>query len=147
MKKQINDISNNKMKEKQINTEQLIKHWINTSNNDYQAMLDMYKTKHYHWSLFLGHLVIEKLLKAVYIKNKEKFPPLIHDLRRIIEKTEIVLTDEQIVIFDTISRFNINARYDDYKQKFYKLCTKEFTTKWINEIKDIRAWIKNTLLK
>ena len=90
-------------------------------------MQDMYKTKHYHWSLFLGHLVIEKLLKAVYIKHKKKFPPLIHDLRRILEKTEIILTDEQIIIFDTISRFNINARYDDYKQKLYKLCTKEFT--------------------
>lgn len=135
------------MEEKEIDIENLIKHWIDSSDKDYHTMKDMYKTKHYNWALFLGHLVIEKLSKAVYVKNKKKFPPLIHDLRRILEKADISLTKEQIVIFDTVSRFNINARYDDYKQAFYKLCTKEFTTKWINEIKKIRGWIKNTLLK
>ncbi len=135
------------MEEKEINVEKIIKHWIESSDKDFQTMEDMYKTKHYHWSLFLGHLVIEKLSKAVYVKNKNKYPPLIHDLRRILEKADITLNQERIVIFDTISRFNINARYDDYKQAFYKLCTKEFTTKWFNEIKKKREWIKNTLLK
>ena len=135
------------MGNKEIDIENLIKHWIDSSDKDYETMVDMYKTKHYNWSLFLGHLVIEKLSKAVYVKNKKKFPPMIHDLRRIHEKADISLSEEQIIIFDTISRFNINARYDDYKQAFYKLCTKEFTIKWISEIKNIREWIKNTLLK
>ncbi len=97
--------------------------------------------------MFIGHLVIEKLSKAVYVKKKEDYPPLIHDLRRLLEKAEINLTEKQVITFDTISRFNINARYDDYKQRFYKLCTEEFTSNWINEINTIREWIKNTLLK
>ncbi len=37
----------------------------------------------------MGHLVIEKLLKAVYVKSKKEFPPMIHDLRRICEKADI----------------------------------------------------------
>lgn len=48
-------------------------------------------------------------------------------------------------MLDTITRFNISARYDDYKQSFYKLCTKEFTTVWIANIKDCRLWIKSML--
>jgi hypothetical protein len=28
---------------------------------------------------------------------------------------------------DEITTFNINARYDNYKQDFHKLCTEEFT--------------------
>jgi hypothetical protein len=46
------------------------------------------------------------------------------------------------MILDSISRFNINAWYDDYKQSFYKLCNDEFTAEWIDKIKDCRLWIK-----
>jgi len=134
------------MKEKAPSINKLIVHWIDGSDADHLVMMDLYKTKHYHWSLFIGHIVIEKLAKAVYVKYQEKHPPLIHDIRRILEKTEVTLTENQILACDTISRFNINARYDDYKQQFYNLCTKEFTLEWIEEINNLRKWIKNTLL-
>jgi len=68
-------------------------------------------------------------------------------LRRIGELAGLEFDDNKKIILDTISRFNINARYDDYKANFYKLCTKEFTEKWITQIKEIRQWIKTTLLK
>ena len=128
-----------------IDIKKLANHWIDGSDKDYKTMIDLFQTKHYHWSLFMGHLVIEKLLKALYITKKNEYPPLIHDLRRIIQKSDIVLTKEQIQIFDTITRFNINARYDDYKDSFYKLCTLKFTIHWINEIKNQRKWIKDLL--
>ncbi len=132
---------------KEIDIEKLVRYWTESSDNDFQTMLDLYKTKHYHWSLFMGHLVIEKLAKAVYVKNVRGFPPLIHDLRRLMEKAQVVLSNKHIKTLDSISRFNIDARYDDYKRHFYKMCTKEFTENWLSEIKEIRLWIKNMLLK
>lgn len=68
-----------------IDIKKIVNHWINNSDKDYHTMIDLFQTKNYSWSLFIGHLVIEKLLKALYIKNKNEYPPLIHDLRRIIE--------------------------------------------------------------
>ncbi len=62
----------------------LIRYWIESSDNDFKTMLDLFKTKNYNWSLFMGHLVIEKLLKAQYIFIKNGFPPLTHDLPREI---------------------------------------------------------------
>ncbi len=32
-------------------------------------MLNLFDTKDYHWSLFMGHLVIEKLLKGKIVKE------------------------------------------------------------------------------
>jgi len=46
---------------------------------------------------------------------------------------------------DVITTFNINARYEDYKLEFYRRCTKEFTETWINNIKELRQWIKSQL--
>ena len=73
------------------------------------------------------------------------YPPLIHDLRRILEKTGVEIDPEKKLTLDAITRFNIKARYDDYKQSFYELCTDSFTIEWINKIKDIRSWIKSML--
>lgn len=46
----------------------LIKYWTISSDRDYEAMLSNYKVKQYTWALFIGHLTIEKLLKALYAK-------------------------------------------------------------------------------
>jgi HEPN domain-containing protein len=137
-------ITNLKMKS-YFDTENIINHWIESSDKDFKTMMDMYKTKNNNWALFIGHLVIEKLLKALYLKKTNDFPPLIHDLRRICEKANIELDGNQKINLDTISRFNINARYDDYKKSFYKLCTDGFTKEWIEKIKDSRKWIKKML--
>jgi HEPN domain-containing protein len=123
----------------------LIVFWIESSDKDFKTMEDLFRTRNFNWALFIGHLVIEKLLKALYIKEKGEFPPLVHDLRRICEKADIVINSEQQIVLDTITRFNINARYDDYKQSFYQLCTESFTTEWISKIKDCRQWIKTML--
>ena len=128
-----------------FNKEKLIRYWIESSDNDFKTMIDLFETKNYNWSLFIGHLVIEKLLKAQYIFIKNEFPPLTHDLRRILEKADIAVGSDKKIILDSISRFNINARYDDYKQSFQKLCTIEFTKEWIEKIKETRIWIKNQL--
>jgi HEPN domain-containing protein len=129
----------------EFNKEQIINHWIGSSDNDFKAMIDLYQTRNNSWALFMGHLVIEKLLKAMYVKFKGEFPPMIHDLRRICEKAGIELDTSQQTLLDSISRFNLKARYDDYKQSFYQLCTDSFTNEWIDKIKDCRLWIKTML--
>jgi HEPN domain-containing protein len=42
----------------------LTNYWVETANRDYKTMLNLYASKDYHWSLFIGHLVIEKLLNV-----------------------------------------------------------------------------------
>jgi HEPN domain-containing protein len=123
----------------------LIEYWMNSSDKDYKTMVDLFKTKNYHWSLFIGHLVVEKLLKALYVKKTNEIPPMIHDLRRIAEKAGIEVGETHRIALDSITRFNINARYDDYKETFYALCNLEFTTEWIGKIEEIRQWIRKQL--
>ena len=52
-------------------------------------------------------------------------------------------TEDQKDILDTLTTFNINARYDDYKTGLYKKCTSAFTEEWIKKIKQTRKWIKD----
>lgn len=45
----------------------------------------------------------------------------------------------------TITAFNINARYDDYKMSFKQRCTPDFTIEWIDKLKELRTWIKQLI--
>jgi HEPN domain-containing protein len=119
-----------------------IKYWIDSSDDDFQAMTHLFEKGDYNWSLFIGHLVLEKLLKAWYVKSNAKNPIFIHDFVRLAEKGNLILDDDQKDILDTISTFNIRGRYDDYKREFYKKCTTDFTGQWILSIKESIKWIK-----
>ena len=130
---------------KDIDHEKIITHWINTSDEDFSTMNSLFQLKTYHWALFMGHISTEKLLKAYYVKVKHKHSPPIHNLLRIAEKSELLVTEEYADWLDTISLFNINARYDDFKREFYKQCSEEFTRLWIERIKELREWIKQRL--
>ena len=127
--------------------EEVVQFWLQSSDKDLLTMDHLYLSGDYMWSLFIGHLVIEKLLKAYYIQTKDENYPMIHNLLRIAEKAGLDLDKEQQVFFSTVTGFNINARYDDYKQSFYEKCTREFTSVWIEKIKNQGIWIKNQLSK
>ena len=120
---------------------ELIQYWVETSNQDYNTMLHLFESKDYAWCLFIGHIVIEKLLKAEYVKNVDLNPPKIHDLLRLAERALIPTNEEQEDLFDLITTFNISARYPDYKRTFYKKCNHEFTAINIERIKELREWL------
>jgi len=54
-----------------IDKERIINYWIESAENDFKTMNDLYQTKNNSWALFMGHLVIEKLLKALFVKEKK----------------------------------------------------------------------------
>jgi len=129
----------------EIDVTKIVKHWIETSDDDFETMLSLFNSKSYAWCLFLGHISIEKLLKAFYVDKYKTHAPFTHNLYRLAELNKLELSDEYSDWLDKITSFNLNARYDDYKREFYTLCTKEFTYRWIENIKTIRLWIKQML--
>lgn len=129
-----------------MNKEELINYWVRSSDSDFRTMGNLYHSKDYHWSLFIGHLVIEKLLKAIYIKNIESInPPRSHDLLLLADKSGIEIDEIQKDTLDLITTFNISARYPDYKESFYKKCTESYTADKMEKIKELRSWLISIL--
>ncbi len=123
-----------------------INYWKNSADDDFITMVTLFEGNRYSWSLFVGHLMIEKLLKALFVQVNNDFPPQIHNLLRLAELCNLKLSEEEKYNFATITAFNINTRYDDYKMSFQKKCTQEFTINWFQKIKEIREWILSLLI-
>jgi HEPN domain-containing protein len=128
-----------------INIDKTYKHWIATSDKDFITMNHLYNSKDYHWSLFIGHIVIERLLKACVVRETKNHAPFTHDLTKLAKISGFQFSEEQLDWLDTITTFNMNARYDSYKEAFYKKCTYDFTLEWIEKIKILQSWIKERL--
>ncbi len=90
-------------------------------------------------------MVLEKILKAHYVKDNHKVPPKIHDLVRLAESTNLKLTKKQEEFLFVVNTFNIEARYPEDKLKFYKVCTKEFADEHLTKIKDLYLWLKSQI--
>jgi len=107
----------------------------------------MLETGRYDWCLFVGHLALEKTIKAIFVdRNDNNMPPKLHNLVRLAGLSAIELDDEQKFLLDKINDFNIQTRYPDYKLDFYKRCTKEYANEYLCKIKELYGWF-NSLLK
>ena len=84
------------MNEKDKYKNKIVQHWINSSEQNYSTMQNLIASKDYSWALFLGHLVIEKLLKAIYVKKFQRHSVFTHDLLRLSNKIGLNMTDEQV---------------------------------------------------
>jgi len=127
----------------------LVEQWVEGSEESLRIMTLLYKNNEYTNALFYGQLTLEKLLKALYAKTNKENPhaPKTHNLVLLADKCNLNVDDEMKKELATISRFNLEARYDDEKKDFFKTCTKEFTQKQIVNIKEIREWLKEKLIQ
>jgi HEPN domain-containing protein len=53
------------MRPSDVDKQKLIDFWVAASDEDFDTMHVMFRSKKHHWALFIGHLSVEKLLKAL----------------------------------------------------------------------------------
>ena len=117
--------------------EEHIQYWLTTAQHDMESASGMLSSGHYDWALFVGHLALEKILKAHWVKNNEwNVPPRIHDLVKIAELANLLLSNEDKLLLYEVNDFNIEGRYPDFKYVFYKKATKEFAEKYLKRMKE-----------
>jgi HEPN domain-containing protein len=91
-----------------------IKYWRESAQHDLESAEAIFKSGRYDWCLYVGHLTLEKILKAIFVdRNDNNIPPKIHNLVRLAELSRIELNDEQKFFLDKVNDFNIQTRYPD----------------------------------
>ena len=122
--------------------EEHINYWMNSAKHDLDAAEILYSSKKYDWCLFLGHLVLEKTIKAIYANdNDNQIPPKTHNLVRLSEQTALKLSEEQKLLLNEVNDFNLEARYPDYKNSFRDKCSDEFAEEYFTRIKELHKWL------
>ncbi|NCP08820.1 MAG: DNA-binding protein [Deltaproteobacteria bacterium CG_4_8_14_3_um_filter_51_11] len=126
--------------------EEHIQYWIASADDDLDTAEKLFAAEKFDWCLFLGHLVLEKALKAHFVKDSNnQMPPRTHNLLKLAEKTRVPLNEELSLFLDEVSDFNLEVRYPQYKKDFQKKCTREFCEGKFIRIKEHYQWLKSLI--
>lgn len=122
-----------------LSKEDHIEYWKKSANDSWETANYLKDGRKYSEALFLYCLAIEKYLKAHWVKdNKNNFPPRIHDLRALYSETTLDLDAHHIDFMDTISRWNIEGRYPDYRFTLKKIATEQYMNEQLEKLKSLR---------
>lgn len=122
-----------------------VQYWLEGAEYDIDVAKAMYKTKKYPYALFMGHLSLEKLLKAIVVKTTREHAPYTHSLPLLAEKMNMEIPQKIVKRLAKFMEFHFEARYPEEQKKFYKKCSKEFAKKSMQEIKEVYTWLKKKL--
>ena len=126
-------------------TKKTIHYWLSFAKYDFSVANAMLKSKKYPYALFMGHLALEKGLKALVVKMTEKHAPFSHSLPYLAEKSGIEFPETMLVRLREFMEFHVEGRYPDAHMMFYKKCTKAYTSARLKEIKEVFRWVKEKL--
>src|SRR5712692_1863364 len=95
-------------------------YWLRSAEEDLAVADDLFKLKRFQYCLFFCQLALEKVLKAIFVKRNNTFAPPIHNLVRLADVARVQVGKTMKERLSEITTFNIEARYDVYKEKLYR---------------------------
>lgn len=124
-----------------------VEYWIDVAKYDLDTAKAMRESKRYLYVGFMCHQVIEKALKAYFVKHMNSNPPYTHNLTLLAEKSGIYseMTDEQKDFLDFLEPLNIEARYPTTKEKLLSILNEERCLELVDKTEGEFEWIMKKL--
>jgi HEPN domain-containing protein len=124
-----------------------IQYWMEGADYDLDVAAAMFEKGKYPYALFMGHLALEKLLKALAVKATGNHAPYTHSLPLLAEKTGLKIPQKTMRALARSMEFHFEARYPNDQKIFYRKCTKAFTTRNLQKMNEVFTWLKQQYAK
>ena len=128
-----------------FDTEKTVSYWAAGAEYDFDTAKKLFKARRYPYTLFFGHLAVEKILKALVVQETQEHAPHTHSLPLLASKLAFKIPEEIETNLAVFMEFYFEARYPEDQLKFYRKCTRIFTEKNLKKIKEAYQWLKKKL--
>jgi len=123
-----------------INVERQIDYWKSAANEDLITADWLIQGSRFKEGLFFCHLAIEKILKALVVKQIKDIPPKTHDLFLLVKKAEIKLEENDLDFLGILMNYQIEGRYPQF---LYELPNKKMIDSYYQHTADLLLWMKS----
>jgi len=125
-----------------INTQKQIDYWISGADDDIITADLLIREMRILHGLFFCHLVIEKSLKAHYVKNIGDVAPRTHNLVILSENAGFEFDEDTQIFFGILMKYQLQGRYPDYSPA---LPNQVKVIEYYNKTKALLQWLKMKL--
>ncbi len=124
------------------NRKDAITNWIKSSNYDFKTAEHMFRTGRYIYVLFMCHLSLEKLLKAIYEAVLNKVPPKTHNLIFLSSAVNLEIPESHLKTLESLNDLSIVTRYPEDFDALIKAFRKKRVEDYFSRTKELLKWLK-----
>ncbi len=123
--------------------DKITQQWLERAEYDLKTAESLFRIKNYLYVAFMCQQSLEKLLKA-NIASQGKLPPFVHNLLRLAEESNLLemLSKEHRNLLADMNPYYIKARYGEYKDSLYNICTFAKAKYFLTSTKELFLWLK-----
>ncbi len=125
-----------------MNIKKQIAYWQNGSADDYETAKILIENKRYIHGLFFFHLSIEKIIKALVVKETNEIPPKSHDLFFLARKANIELSEDKQLIIQILMKYQLEGRYPEYLPN---APNQNLVFSYMHQTNELLKWFKEKL--
>lgn len=118
------------------------KNWIETSQYDLETAKHMFQTGRYLYVIYMCHLSLEKMLKAVVAEAQEELPPKTHNLYHLVKLIDLEIEEPFKKLFADLNAASLPVRYPEDLQKLIAQYNKEIAESYLEQTEDCLTWLK-----
>lgn len=126
--------------------EEHIKHWLKSADEDMKDIVVLFNNERYVKALYFGHLYLEKICKAVWVKyNDENIAPYTHNLNKLLAGIDTGLSVDDLDFLEEVNNYHLEGGYTEYLENLIEATNKEFAEDFIKRIKFIDQCLRKKL--
>ncbi len=128
-------------------SKKVIDNWIALAEYDFDTAKAMLDSGRYIYVVFTSQQCIEKILKAIFVQEKNETPPYTHNLKRLIEllNLEIEFTAEQTKFIEFLNTYYIETRYAEKIQELSKKVNATNSKEIFKNTSELFQWLKSKI--
>jgi HEPN domain-containing protein len=119
--------------------------WIEDADYDLESAKEMLESKRYFFVVFMCHLTIEKLLKAVIVERLNIQPPKIHGLIALATRTALTIPEKHRKLVNELDDMGVITRYPDGRRAIAESLTSERVAGFHKRTIGFSKWLKQEL--
>lgn len=119
--------------------------WMEDADYDLQSAQAMLESGRYFFVVFMCHLTIEKLLKALIVERQGREPPKVHNLIGLAARAGLTIPAEFRPLINQLDNMSVVTRYPDGRRAIADMLTHERTTALYEGTVEFGQWLKQEL--
>ena len=116
--------------------------WLAQVDYDIATAEQMLHAGRYIYVIFMSHMALEKVLKALVTEETQKLPPRTHNLIDLAQRAQVVLSQEQQDFLGKLNNTSVVVRYPDDLSAMVSQYPEAIARDYLERTKALLTWVR-----